>query len=248
MQMKSPLVAALIDLIVFTASAQAVEITDLDRMSDDDQIAFVDQLAQSVEDATTGDLHTRVHRFFMPKQPGEVISGMGQFEINLSMARIADLEAVAKNPKARRLEVEDVLYVTMERNGIVLPHSFRPSAVNFRPKVPNAKSSLTLAQAQKELEDTKAWVSRTVVAPHTFRPGSGPTGPALTDSQKGIAFFAALIALAAANAGSADSSPSSYPYDSHEADPWWVRSGFNSYHDAVRSACVNAHNGNSGSC
>jgi hypothetical protein len=70
-----------------------------------------------------------------------------------------------------------------------------------------------------------------------------PHRPALTDSQKGISFFAALIALAAANAGSADFPPSS-TYDSHEADPWWVKSGYNSYHDAR----VGAYNGNSGWC
>ncbi len=58
---------------------------------------------------------------------------MGQFEMNLSMARVADVQARDKNPKARRLDVDDVMYVTLERNGIALPEGFRPAATQFKP-------------------------------------------------------------------------------------------------------------------
>jgi len=124
---------------------QATEIRELDHMSGDDQIRFVDKLIDSVEDASKSDpaLLARVKRFFMNKQPGEVIDGMGRFELNLSLARIADMDSAAKNPKARRLEVEDVMYTTLERSGIILGNTFRPSASNFHPQQPLSDKYLT---------------------------------------------------------------------------------------------------------
>jgi len=223
-------------VLAFSGTAQAVEIHDFDRMSDDDQIEFVDQLAQSVQNSVQGEQAARVKRFFMPKQPGETISGMGQFEMNLSLARIADLEEVAKNPKARRLEVEDVMYVTMEKSAIVLPKSFRPAAYKFRAKNPTAKRVMTRQDADKALAETQAWVSRTVDAPHRPLPTSGS---ALTDNEKAIAFFVALAALAVAARGpSGNSGYSNDGYDPHASDPWWQQNGYATYHDAVKAACL----------
>src|SRR5690348_9860150 len=99
-------------IMLFAPLAQAIEIRQFDRMSGDDQVKYIDKLTDSVEDASKQDpaLMARVKRFFMNKQPGEAVSGMGRFELNLSLARIGDLEAAEKNPKARRLEMEDVMY------------------------------------------------------------------------------------------------------------------------------------------
>ena len=91
---------------------------------------------------------------------------MGQFEMNLSLATVADLDAVARNPKARRLEVEDVMYTTLERNGIALPASFRP-IIRFQPKVPFANRVLTKEQADKSRRHP-AWVARNVSEPRTL--------------------------------------------------------------------------------
>jgi len=234
--MKAFVTLFLSTVLAFSSMAQALQIRDFDRMSDDDQIEFVDQLAQSVQNSVQGEQYARVKRFFMPKQPGETISGMGQFEMNLSLARIADLEEAAKNPKARRLEVEDVMYVTMEKNGIILPKSFRPAANNFHAKNPTAKRVMTWQDADKALAETQAWVSRTVDAPHRPLPTQAST---LTDNEKAIAFFVALAALAVAAGGSSGNSGySGGGYDSHADDPWWQRNGYATYHDAVRAACL----------
>jgi hypothetical protein len=236
--MKALLALFLATVLVLSGMAQALEIRQFDRMSDDDQIEFVDQLAQSVQDSVQGEQYARVKRFFQPKQPGETISGMGQFEMNLSLARIADLEAVAKNPKARRLEVEDVMYVTMEKNGIRLPKNFRPAASHFQAKNPTAKRVMTRQDADKALAETQAWVSRTVEASHRPLPTQGA---ALSDNEKAIAFFvalAALVAVARSAGGSDNSSSSGSSYDDHSSDPWWQQNGYATYHDAVRAACL----------
>src|SRR5690242_17708319 len=102
--MKSHLASALAVAMIFAPAAQAMEIRQFDRLDGDDQIKFVDNLVDSVEAAAKNDpaLLAKVKRFFMDKKPGEEISGMGRFELSLSLARIADMDASAKNPKAPR--------------------------------------------------------------------------------------------------------------------------------------------------
>ena len=183
-------------VMMFTPLEQAMEIRQFDRMSGDDQIKFVDKLADCVEEASKNDpaLLARVKRFFMKKQPGEVISGMGRFELNLSLARIADLQAAEKNPKARRLEVEDVMYATLARSGIVLDKNFRPA--NFRPQEPLAQKFLTRQDADKALAQTQVWIARTVEPEHTFSHGGPQTGlSGFSDNEKAIAFFLGLAAI-----------------------------------------------------
>ena len=41
------------------------------------------------------------------------------------------------NPSARRLEVEDAMFVTLKKNGIVLPESFMYVGDKFHPKFPS---------------------------------------------------------------------------------------------------------------
>jgi len=159
-------------------------------------INYIDKLTDSVEDASKNDpaLLARVKRFFMKKQPGEAISGMGRFELNLSLARIADLQAAEKNPKVRRLEVEDVMYATLDRSGIVLNKYFRPA--NFQPQKPLAQKYLTREDADKALAQTQAWIARTVEPEHTFSHGGPQTGlSGFSNNEKAIAFFLALAAI-----------------------------------------------------
>ena len=227
-------------------------------MAGDDQMDYVDKLAQSVEDATQGDAHARAVRFFKPKQPGETVSGMGQFEMALSLARIADLDAAAKNPKARRLEVEDVMYAILDRNNIIL---LKPIPVRFHPTYPPGKA-MTRQQADEALEQTKKWVAMSS-AEHTKvwqseaagrrTLPSNSTGP-FSNVGAGIAFFVALAALAASARGGSDGG-SEYSGETSgdvvrewASKPWWEKQGFNNYHDAARSICLNAHNGNSTWC
>ena len=246
--------AMLMATVFFVSSTYAMEIQQFDRMAGDDQMDYVDKLAQNVEDATQGDMHARAVRFFKPKQPGETISGMGQFEMALSLARIADLDAFAKNPKARRLEVEDVMYAILDRNGILVA---KPIPVRFHPTYPPGKA-MTRQQANEALEQTKKWVAMSS-AEHTKvwqseaagrrTLPSTSTGP-FSNVGAGIAFFAALGALAAASGGGSGNSAgdSSDLVREWDSKPWWEKQGFNSYHDAARSICLNAHNGNSTWC
>ena len=198
--MKAHLALALAATIIFAPLAQATEIRQFDRMSGDDQIRFVDKLVDSVEAAAQKDpaqLAT-VKRFFMDKQPGEQISGMGRFELSLSLARIADMDAAAKNPKAQRLHVEDVMYAVLFNNGIHFNNAFRPHAIDFQPQKPLGPP-LTRQDADKALAQTRSWISREV---HVFDHG-GPAGETVdskgwsgwTDDQRTIAFFTAMIGL-----------------------------------------------------
>jgi len=241
MKLMKPFLVVLISAaMIFTSSAQAIEIRQFDRMAGDDQITYIDRLIDSVEAATTGPQLAQVKRFFMAKQPDEAISGMGRFELSLALARIADLDAAEKNPKARRLEVEDVLYVTLEKSGIVLPRTFRPTVANFQPKLPLSQKPLTKEDAVKADAQARAWAARTVDAPQTFR-SSSLSG--FSDNDKAIAFFVALapVAVAARKVGGGSGAPSSggggIPVDTN---PWWQRDGFDTFDQAMHSACVNS--------
>src|SRR4051794_18209541 len=103
--MKKACLAILLSGSLFFAPAlQAIEIRDFDRLAGDDQIDYISQLVDSVESASSGPELAQVKRFFMNKQAGEQISGMGRFEVALALARIADIDAAAKDPHTRRLE------------------------------------------------------------------------------------------------------------------------------------------------
>jgi hypothetical protein len=190
--MKSQLAIVVSVVMLFAPLAQAMEIRQFDRMSGDDQINYIDKLTDSVEEAAKSDpaLLARVKRFFRNKQPGEAISGMGRFELNLSLARIGDLRAAEKNSKARRLEVEDVMYATLALSGIILNKYFRPA---FQPQKPLAQKFLTREDADKALAETRAWIARTVEPEHSFSHG-GPQNAisGFANDEKAIRFFSAM--------------------------------------------------------
>jgi len=223
-------------LLALPAALSAMEIRQFDKLAGGDQIEFVDQLAASVQAASHGALAARVKYFFEPKHPGEDISGMGRFELNLALARIADLEAAAKQPAIRRLEVEDVMYTTLEASGLKLQGNFRPSAIGFRAKLPPAKFVMDKAHAQRALDETQAWL-----AAQRFRDRRTAQLSGFSSNEKAIAFFAALMALAvAADQAGIGKGVGSAGYDSGSGPPktWWESSGYSSYHDAVHSICV----------
>ncbi len=216
----------LLALILVPASiVQAREIWRFDKLASDDQIEYVNLLIDSVEAAIQPEQLAQVKRFFASKQAGETMSGMGQFELNLSLARVADLEAVEKNPKVRRLEVEEVMYVTLVVNGIALPKSFRPAAINFQPKRPSGTVVMTKAESYKALAQTQAWVGRTVPLDREL-----PTGPGTWNRGGfGLALFRSLAegqakaeangepGLKSINQGTSDSPTKSYGDIVHEA-------------------------------
>ena len=83
------------------------------------------------------DVAAKVFQLFHEIHPGDALSfGEIAFEENLDRARVADAKRHANEPTARRLEVEDALFVTLKKNGILLPKTFMNVAANFKPKSP----------------------------------------------------------------------------------------------------------------
>jgi hypothetical protein len=125
--------------------AQAMEIQQFDKMADKDQGEYVVQLIEGARKVLRAsgraDLAEKVARLFTTDDPQSNISiGMTQFEITLAKGRVADLDRIAKDPNARRLEVEDVMIVALKKNGIVLPAGFLTVMKNFKPKFPPRKN------------------------------------------------------------------------------------------------------------
>jgi len=218
---------ALCFVLALPAAVGAMDIRQFDKLNGDDQIDFVDQLADSVQAASRGELAARVKYFFEPKHPGEDISGMGRFELNLALARIADLDAAEKNPRVRRLEVEDVMYTTIESAGIVLGPNFRPSATRFQAKRPPANFVMDKVHARRALDEMQAWIA----AQNRIPPRK------LTDNEKAIAFFAALMAIGTV-LDRAGVNLNGGGVGSGAPRTWWEQSGYQTYHDAVRATCL----------
>ena len=140
-----------------------MEVWFFDRMSDDDQIAYVTELMDTVYAAAKGDQVERAHRFFKDKQPGETISGMGQFEMELAEARIKDLEHVAKDPKAPRALVDNVMNSVLVQNGLIITP--KPVVRNFQRKFAHLHDPLTLERAYSAKEEMRKYVYRNVGTP-----------------------------------------------------------------------------------
>jgi hypothetical protein len=127
--------------MLLAGTAQAMEIRKFDKMADQDQAEYVGRLIQAAEQTLTTagkpQLATQVHRLFLTIPSGDEMSlGMTEFERNLALARVSDAKRAQGDPNARRLEVEDALFVTLKKNGIELPDSFFAANSNFRPKLP----------------------------------------------------------------------------------------------------------------
>jgi hypothetical protein len=68
----------------------------------------------------------------MPKIP----LGMIEFSRNLDRVRLDDAKNAAAHPNELRLEVEDAMFLTLQKNGINLPDSFFTVNKNFEPQYP----------------------------------------------------------------------------------------------------------------
>jgi hypothetical protein len=128
--------------MLFPGMAQAMQITQFDKMADQDQVEYIHELISGAEKVLTDegrpDLATRVEQLFTTKNdPNDTDTmGMIEFERNLATLRVHDLKNAQKHPNDPRLEVEDVVILTLHKNGIELPDSFYTVAANFHPKFP----------------------------------------------------------------------------------------------------------------
>jgi len=139
--MKRHLATFLSAAMLFSSAAQAMEIRQFDKMAQDDQAQYVSDLIQGAEKVLTdedkSDLAAQVSHLFTTNAPGAHISiGMAEFMRNLARLRVADVDNAQKNPKDPRVEVEDAMFVTLQKNHIDLPDSFFTVAKDFKPKHP----------------------------------------------------------------------------------------------------------------
>ena len=138
----APAVASfLVAALLFSSAAQALEIWKFDKMADYDQASYVGLLVQGAEKVLTdegrSDLAALVNKLFLTIPAGDKMSlGMTEFERNLALLRLDDARVHEKNPKEPWLEVEDVMFSTLQKNHIDLPDNFFTVNNNFKPKFP----------------------------------------------------------------------------------------------------------------
>ena len=133
--------------IGFTSAAQAMELPQFDKMAQNDQAEYISELVSGAEKILTNegkaDQARKVENLFTTNAPdGTTSIGMSQFMLDLAKARLADAQRALKDPHAQRLEVEDVMAVTLQRNGIEMPDSFFSVNSGFTPKSPAPKPSV----------------------------------------------------------------------------------------------------------
>ncbi len=143
----STLIAASVALLL-TSAAQAMEIQQYDKMSNEDQGEYVSRLVggaeQAFKDEGRPDLAAQVDHLFTTTDPGDQDTlGVVEFQLNLGRARVTDDKNVEKDPSAHRLEVEDAMLVTLKKNNIPLSQDFirhfRAVNSSFQPKHPSQK-------------------------------------------------------------------------------------------------------------
>ncbi len=143
----SALIAASVALL-WTSTAQAMEIQQFDKMSQDDRAEYISELISGAEKALTAegkaDQAEKIENLFTTNAPdGNTSIGMSQFMLDLAKARLADAQRALKDPNAHRLEVEDAMLVTLKKNYIPLSQdfirNFRALNRNFQPKHPSQK-------------------------------------------------------------------------------------------------------------
>jgi len=132
-------VAAFMSAAMLLPAVQAMQIQQFDKMTNDDQAEYVGELIQGAEKVLTdegkSDLSAQVSHLFTTSVSGADISiGMAEFMRNLARARVTDAKDAEKNPNVQRIEVEDAMAVTLQKNGIELPDSFFTVMKDFKPK------------------------------------------------------------------------------------------------------------------
>jgi hypothetical protein len=127
--------------VFFTSAAQAMEIRQFDKMAGQDQDEFIAELVQGAEKVLTDegrtDLAAQVSHLFTTNAPdGNISIGMSQFMVTLALVRLNDAKNAAEHPNDPRLEVEDAMALTLQKNHIDLPDSFYTVNNDFKPKLP----------------------------------------------------------------------------------------------------------------
>jgi hypothetical protein len=127
---------SLLSVFVLAAgAANAVTFPVFDQMDSDMQAEFiadmVDRTEQALRDDGKPDLASKMEQLFAFAGPTDTMSvGLVELERNVPRGRIADLDRLAKDPNAPRLDVEDALFVTLKKNGIALSSNAMSGVIN----------------------------------------------------------------------------------------------------------------------
>ena len=118
---------------------QGMEIRQVDKMAADDQYGYIAVMIERAQDVLNleakDDLAAQVKQLFtLVQRPSAVFGSLSESEMNLVQARVADAQNVAKDPNARRLQVEDAMAVALKNHGIEMPDTFFAPASDLKPK------------------------------------------------------------------------------------------------------------------
>ena len=127
--------------LLASSAVQAMQIQLFDAMANQDRQDYLNLLVEGAQkvmiDAGQADAAAKMHELFSEIRKGDALSvGEAEFEGNLANARVFDAKRHLSDPKARRLEVEDALVVTLKKHEIALPQTFFAVGGNFKPKYP----------------------------------------------------------------------------------------------------------------
>ena len=125
--------------MLFSGAAQAMTIQQFDKMANDDQAEYVSELVSGAEKVLTdegkADQAKKVENLFTTNAPdGNTSIGMSQFMITLALMRLNDAKNAVDHPNDPRLEVEDTMFLMLQKNRVELPDSFFTVNKNFKPK------------------------------------------------------------------------------------------------------------------
>ena len=121
--------------VLFASTSNATTFPVFDHMDSYAQAEYiadmVDRTEKAFRDDGKPDLALKTEQLFALVEPGDAMSvGLVELERNVARARVADLDRLAKNPKAQRVEVEDALFVTLKKNGMELSSNAMNGVLN----------------------------------------------------------------------------------------------------------------------
>lgn len=128
--------ALLISIVMFFASAaNAVTFPVFDHMDSYAQAELIADMVgrteQALRDDGKPDLSLKMEQLFALVESGDKMSvGLAELESNVARACVADLNRLAKDSKANRVEVEDALFVTLKKNGIEMSSNAMNSVIH----------------------------------------------------------------------------------------------------------------------
>jgi len=129
--------------MLVTTSAHAMELQQFELMADDDQYRYIGDLLwgamKVLRDGGKPEAAGQVSKLFLhdPSDDDQTSTdAVIDFGKEMVSASAYDAKHVSEDPNARRLQVEDVMRVTLKDLGIEVPDSFMTVAGTFKPALP----------------------------------------------------------------------------------------------------------------